>query len=132
MAQTKAKSLSKLVALQKLGAARLEASLVATNARRVLLDEERDALIAMQDRRYESGAFAVDPSLLIRRMGTNALAQDCVEQELEMQRSALLKEQRRVEHLESRLQTVRSDSERKDFSTLIEEFISRKTTLKSK
>ncbi len=131
MAQTKAKSLSKLVALQKLGAARLEASLAATNARRVALDEEREALIAMQDRHYESGAFAVDPSLLIRRMGTNALAQDRLEQELAVQRSALLKEQRRVEHLQSRLKTVRSENERKDFAMLIEELISRKTTLKS-
>jgi len=132
MAQTKAKSLSKLVALQKLGASRLEASLVATNARRVALDEEREALIAMQDRHYDSNDFSIDPSLLIRRMGANASAQARVEQDLTNARNALLKEQRRVEHLEKRLQTVRSEDERKEFSMQIEELISRATTLKSK
>ena len=132
MAQTKAKSLSKLVALQKLGASRLEASLVATNMRRAALDEEREALIAMQDRHYDSNAFTIDPSLLIRRMGANASAQARVEQELVNARNALLKEQRRVEHLEKRLQTVRSEDERKEFSMQIEEFISRATTLKTK
>lgn len=132
MAQTKAKSLSKLVALQKLGASRLEASLVATNMRRAALDEEREALIAMQDRHYDSNAFTIDPSLLIRRMGANASAQARVEQELVNARNALLKEQRRVEHLEKRLLTVRSEDERKEFSMQIEEFISRATTLKKK
>lgn len=132
MAQTKAKSLSKLVALQKLGASRLEASLVATNMRRAALDEEREALIAMQDRHYDSNAFTIDPSLLIRRMGANASAQVRVEKELVNARNALLKEQRRVEHLEKRLQTVRSEDERKEFSMQIEEFISRVTTLKMK
>ncbi|MEJ5082588.1 MULTISPECIES: hypothetical protein [unclassified Ochrobactrum] len=132
MAQTKAKSLSKLVALQKLGASRLEASLVATNMRRAALDEEREGLIAMQDRHYDSNAFTIDPSLLIRRMSANASAQARVEQELVNARNALLKEQRRVEHLEKRLLTVRSEDERKEFSMQIEEFISRATTLKTK
>lgn len=131
MAQAKAKSLSKLVTLQRLGAARLEVSLATTHTRRAALDEERDALIAMQDRRYDGNAIEVDPSLLIRRMGTNALEQDRVAQQLKIQRDALLKEQRRVEHLEHRLKAVRSENERRDFAMLIEEFISRKTTLKS-
>lgn len=132
MAQTKAKSLIKLVALQKLGAARLEASLAATNTRRLLLEQERDALIAMQNRRYDSDSFALDPSLLIRRMGRIALAQVSVGQELETQRSALLKQQRRVEHMTSRLEAVRTENERKDFSVLLEEFMSRKTAAKTK
>lgn len=131
MAQAKAKSLNKLVTLQRLGAARLEVSLATTHTRRAALDEERDALIAMQDRRYDGNAIEVDPSLLIRRMGTNALEQDRVAQQLKIQRDALLKEQRRVEHLEHRLKAVRSENERRDFAMLIEEFISRKTTLKS-
>ncbi|MCX2697515.1 hypothetical protein [Ochrobactrum chromiisoli] len=131
MVQTKAKSLSKLVALQKLAANRLEASLGATDARRVKLIEERDALIAMQERRYESDVFAVDPALLIKRMGINALAQDRIEQELETQRSALLKQQRRVEHLTSRLEAVRTENERKDFAVLLDEFLSRKTAAKT-
>lgn len=105
---------------------------MATNARRVALDEEREALIAMQDRHYDSNDFSIDPSLLIRRMGANASAQARVEQDLTNARNALLKEQRRVEHLEKRLQTVRSEDERKEFSMQIEELISRATTLKSK
>ena len=76
--------------------------------------------------------IAIDPSLLIRRMGANASAQARVQQELVNARKALLKEQRRVEHLEKRLLTVRSEDERKEFSMQIEEFISRATTLKTK
>jgi hypothetical protein len=39
-----------------------------------------------------------------------------------------LKEQRRVELLEDRLETVRNDAERRELASLIEEFVSRKTT----
>ncbi|HWT61753.1 MAG TPA: hypothetical protein VN150_04120, partial [Ochrobactrum sp.] len=72
MAQTNARNLKKLIALQKLGAARLEASLAVTNNRKAALDEEREALIVMQDRRYDGSAFTVDPALLIKRLGGNA------------------------------------------------------------
>lgn len=128
MAQTNARNLKKLITLQKLGAARLEASLAATSNRKTVLDEERDALIAMQDRRYDGDAFSVDPSLLIKRLGANALATEQIEQQLESERRGLLKEQRRVELLEDRLETVRNDAERRELASLIEEFVSRKTT----
>ncbi|GLU25876.1 hypothetical protein [Brucella sp. NBRC 12950] len=128
MAQTNARNLKKLITLQKLGAARLEASLSVTSNRKTVLDEERDALIAMQDRRYDGDAFTVDPSLLIKRLGANALATDQIEQQLESERICLLKEQRRVELLEDRLETVRNDAERRELASLIEEFVSRKTT----
>jgi hypothetical protein len=82
----------------------------------------------MQDRRYDGDAFTVDPSLLIKRLGANALATEQIEQQLESERSGLLKEQRRVELLEDRLETVRNDAERRELASLIEEFVSRKTT----
>ncbi|NKB84387.1 hypothetical protein HED51_19280 [Ochrobactrum grignonense] len=116
------------MALQKLGAARLEASLAVTNNRKAVLEEEREALIAMQDRRYDDESFTVDPALLIKRLGSNASESERIEQQLESQRSDLLKEQRRVELLEGRLDTVRSDAERRELASLIEEFISRKTS----
>ena len=72
MAQTNARNLKKLIELQKLGAARLETSLAVSNNRKKVLDEEREALIAMQDRRYDGSAFTVDPTLLIKRLGGNA------------------------------------------------------------
>lgn len=128
MAQTNARNLKKLIALQKLGAARLEASLAVTNNRKAVLEEEREALLAMQDRRYDGGSFTVDPALLIKRLGGNASESERIEQQLESQRSDLLKEQRRVELLEDRLDTVRSDAERRELASLIEEFISRKTS----
>lgn len=128
MAQTNARNLKKLITLQKLGAARLEASLAATSNRKTVLDEERDALISMQDRRYDGDAFTVDPFLLIKRLGANALATEQIEQQLESERSGLLKEQRRVELLEDRLETVRNDAKRRELASLIEEFVSRKTT----
>ncbi len=128
MAQTNARNLKKLIALQKLGAARLEASLAVTNNRKTALDEEREALIAMQDRRYDGNAFTVDPALLIKRLGSNASEGEHIDQQLESQRSGLLKEQRRVELLEDRLDTARNDIERRELASLIEEFISRKTS----
>lgn len=128
MAQTNTRNLKKLIALQKLGAARLEASLAVTNNRKAALDEEREALIAMQDRRYDGNAFTVDPVLLIKRLGSNASEGESIEQQLESQRSGLLKEQRRVELLEDRLDTARNDIERRELASLIEEFISRKTS----
>jgi len=131
MVQSNVKDLSKLVTLQKLGAARLEASLAVTNARRAALNEERDALMAMQDKRYDNDAAAVDPSLLIRRLANNATESANLEEKLAGLRNALLQEQRRVEHLEQRVATLRTDAERKDFAMLLEEFVSRKTTLKA-
>lgn len=131
MVQSNVKGLSKLVTLQKLGAARLEASLAVTNARRAALNEERDALMAMQDKRYDNDAVAVDPSLLIRRLANNATESANLEEKLAGLRNALLQEQRRVEHLEQRVATLRTDAERKDFAMLLEEFVSRKTTLKA-
>lgn len=131
MVQSNVKDLSKLVTLQKLGAARLEASLAVTNARRAALNEERDALMAMQDKRYDNDAVAVDPTLLIRRLANNATESANLEEKLAGLRNALLQEQRRVEHLEQRVATLRTDAERKDFAMLLEEFVSRKTTLKA-
>lgn len=128
MVQTNARNLKKLIALQKLGAARLEASLAVTNNRKAALDEEREALIAMQDRRYDGSSFTVDPALLIKRLGGNASESESIKQQLESQRSGLLKEQRRVELLEDRLETVRNDTERRELASLIEEYISRKTS----
>lgn len=128
MAQTNARNLKKLIELQKLGAARLETSLAVSNNRKKVLDEEREALIAMQDRRYDGSAFTVDPTLLIKRLGGNASESEHIEQQIESQRSGLLKEQRRVELLEDRLETVRNDSERRELASLIEELISRKTS----
>lgn len=129
MAQTNARNLKKLITLQKLGAARLEALLAVTSNRKTVLDEERNALIAMQDRRYDGDAFSVDPSLLIKRLGANALATEQIEQQLESERRGLLKEQRRVELLEDRLETVRNAAESRELASLIEEFVSRKTSV---
>ena len=69
---TNPRNLKKLIELQKLGSARLEQALAAANARKGALDEEREALIAMQDRRYDGDALNIDPSLLIKRLGSNA------------------------------------------------------------
>ncbi len=69
---TNPRNLKKLIELQKLGSARLEQALAAANARKGALDEEREALIAMQDRRYDGDALNIDPSLLIKRLGNNA------------------------------------------------------------
>lgn len=66
---TNPRNLKKLIELQKLGSARLEQALAAANARKGALDEEREALIAMQDRRYDGDALNIDPSLLIKRPG---------------------------------------------------------------
>ncbi|MGK8642047.1 hypothetical protein ACRS7F_21445 [Brucella anthropi] len=128
---TKPRNLKKLIELQKLGSARLEQALAAANARKDALDEEREALIAMQDRRYDGDTLDIDPSLLIKRLGTNAAESQQLEQRLESQRKALLQEQRRVELLEERLTDAENDRERRELSSLIEEFISRKTTNRS-
>ena len=128
---TNPRNLKKLIELQKLGSARLEQALAAANARKGALDEEREALIAMQDRRYDGDALNIDPSLLIKRLGNNAAESQQLEQRLESQRKALLQEQRRVELLEDRLTDAENDRERRELSSLIEEFISRKTTNKS-
>ncbi|MBQ0710515.1 MULTISPECIES: hypothetical protein [unclassified Ochrobactrum] len=125
---TDPRNLKKLIELQKLGSARLEQALAAANARKGALDEEREALIAMQDRRYDGDALNIDPSLLIRRLGSNAAESQQLEQRLDTQRKALLQEQRRVELLEDRLADAKSDRERRELANLIEEFISRKTT----
>ncbi|MBR7654580.1 hypothetical protein KCX83_19960 [Brucella oryzae] len=125
---TNPRNLKKLIELQKLGSARLEQALAAANARKNALDEEREALIAMQDRRYDGDALNIDPSLLIKRLGSNAAESQQLEQRLESQRKALLQEQRRVELLEDRLTDAQNDRERRELSSLIEEFISRKTT----
>ncbi|ABS16884.1 hypothetical protein [Brucella anthropi] len=125
---TNPRNLKKLIELQKLGSARLEQALAAANARKGALDEEREALIAMQDRRYDGDALNIDPSLLIKRLGNNAAESLQLEQRLESQRKALLQEQRRVELLEERLTDAENDRERRELSSLIEEFISRKTT----
>ena len=122
------RNLKKLIELQKLGSARLEQALAAANARTGALDEEREALIAMQDRRYDGDTLDIDPSLLIKRLGTNAAESQQLEQRLESQRKALLQEQRRVGLLEERLTDAENDRERRELSSLIEEFISRKTT----
>lgn len=87
-----------------------------------------EALIAMQDRRYDGDTLDIDPSLLIKRLGTNAAESQQLEQRLESQRKALLQEQRRVGLLEERLTDAENDRERRELSSLIEEFISRKTT----
>ncbi|KAB2668347.1 hypothetical protein FHW72_001981 [Ochrobactrum sp. RC6B] len=128
---TNPRNLKKLIELQKLGSARLEQALAAANARKGALDEEREALIAMQDRRYDGDALNIDPSLLIRRLGSNAAESQQLEQRLQSQRKALLQEQRRVELLEDRLTDTRNERERRELSSLIEEFISRKTTNRS-
>ncbi|WP_139976395.1 hypothetical protein [Ochrobactrum sp. CGA5] len=125
------RNLKKLIELQKLGSARLEQALAAANARKNALDDEREALIAMQDRRYDGDALNIDPSLLIKRLGTNAAESQQLGQRLESQRKALLQEQRRVGLLENRLTDAESDRERRELSSLIEEFISRKTTNRS-
>lgn len=125
--QSKARNLKKLIDLQKLGSARLELALASTNAHKTELDEEGAALLAMQDRHYERNAFTVDPLLLSRRLGVNAIESRQLESKLELERKALLGEQRRVELLEDRLNELRSDQERREFASLIEEFISRKT-----
>lgn len=125
---TNPRNLKKLIELQKLGSARLEQALAAANARKGALAEERAALIAMQDRRYDGDALNIDPSLLIRRLGNNAAESQQLEQRLDVQRKALLQEQRRVELLEDRLTETRNERDRRELSTLIEEFISRKTT----
>lgn len=125
------RNLKKLIELQKLGSARLEQVLAAANARKGALDEEREALIAMQDRRYDGDTLDIDPSLLIKRLGTNAAESQQLEQRLESQRKALLQEQRRVGLLEERLTDAENDRERRELSSLIEEFISRKTTNRS-
>ena len=128
---TNPRNLKKLIELQKLGSARLEQALAAANARKGALDEEREALIAMQDRRYDGDTLDIDPSLLIKRLGTNAAESQQLEQRLESQRKALLQEQRRVGLLEERLTDAENDRERRELSSLIEEFISRKTTNRS-
>jgi len=125
---TNPRNLKKLIELQKLGSARLEQALAAANARKGALEEERAALIAMQDRRYDGDALNIDPSLLIRRLGNNAAESQQLEQRLDVQRKALLQEQRRVELLEDRLTETRNERDRRELSSLIEEFISRKTT----
>ncbi|KAB2683096.1 MULTISPECIES: hypothetical protein [Brucella/Ochrobactrum group] len=125
---TNPRNLKKLIELQKLGSARLEQALAAANARKGALAEERAALIAMQDRRYDGDALNIDPSLLIRRLGNNAAESQQLEQRLDVQRKALLQEQRRVELLEDRLTETRNERDRRELSSLIEEFISRKTT----
>jgi hypothetical protein len=125
---TNPRNLKKLIELQKLGSARLEQALATANARKDALDEEREALIAMQDRRYDGDALNIDPSLLIKRLGNNAAESQQLEQRLESQRKALLQEQRRVELLEDRLTDAENDRDRRELSSLIEEFISRKTT----
>ena len=125
---TNPRNLKKLIELQKLGSARLEQALAAANARKGALEEERAALIAMQDRRYVGDALNIDPSLLIRRLGNNAAESQQLEQRLDVQRKALLQEQRRVELLEDRLTEIRNERDRRELSSLIEEFISRKTT----
>lgn len=125
---TNPRNLKKLIELQKLGSARLEQALAAANARKGALAEERAALIAMQDRRYVGDALNIDPSLLIRRLGNNAAESQQLEQRLDVQRKALLQEQRRVELLEDRLTETRNERDRRELSSLIEEFISRKTT----
>ncbi|MEN5248863.1 hypothetical protein [Brucella pseudintermedia] len=125
---TNPRNLKKLIELQKLGSARLEQALAAANARKGALEEERAALIAMQDRRYVGDALNIDPSLLIRRLGNNAAESQQLEQRLDVQRKALLQEQRRVELLEDRLTETRNERDRRELSSLIEEFISRKTT----
>lgn len=125
---TNPRNLKKLIELQKLGSARLEQALAAANARKGALAEERAALIAMQDRRYDGDALNIDPSLLIRRLGNNAAESQQLEQRLGVQRKALLQEQRRVELLEDRLTETRNERKRRELSSLIEEFISRKTT----
>ena len=125
---TNPRNLKKLIELQKLGSARLEQALAAANARKGALAEERAALIAMQDRRYDGDALNIDPSLLIRRLGNNAAESQQLEQRLGVQRKALLQEQRRVELLEDRLTETRNERDRRELSSLIEEFISRKTT----
>jgi len=125
---TNPRNLKKLIELQKLGSARLEQALAAANARKGALEEERAALIAMQDRRYDGDALNIDPSLLIRRLGNNAAESQQLEQRLDVQRKALLQEQRRVELLEDRLTEIRNERDRRELSSLIEEFISRKTT----
>ena len=91
MAQTNTRNLKKLIDLQKLGSARLESALAVSNARKLALEEERLALIAMQDRRYDGAVFDIDPSLLIKRLGANAVESMALESQLESERSALLK-----------------------------------------
>lgn len=86
---TNPRNLKKLIELQKLGSARLEQALAAANARKGALAEERAALIAMQDRRYDGDALNIDPSLLIRRLGNNAAESQQLEQRLDVQRKAL-------------------------------------------
>lgn len=125
---TKPRDLRKLVELQKLGSARLETALATANLRKAALDEEREALIAMQGRRYDGGAVDIDPSLLIRRLGANAVESRLVEAQLETRRKALLQEQRRTGLLEDRLEAFKNDRERRELSGLIEDFMSRKTT----
>ncbi|QOK68504.1 hypothetical protein HUZ31_12785 [Brucella suis bv. 5] len=51
-----------------------------------------------------------------------------VESRLELARKALLKEQRRVELLQDRLNDAQADRERRELASLIEEFVSRKTS----
>ena len=128
MAQTNTRNLKKLIDLQKLGSARLESALAVSNARMLALEEERLALIAMQDRRYDGPVFDIDPSLLIKRLGANAVESAALESRLESERGALLKEQRRVELLEDRLEEAKSELDRHELASLIEEFVSRKTT----
>lgn len=126
MTRSNVRNLKKLIELQKLGTARLESALASTSVRKAALDEEREALLGMQDRRYDGSAFTIDPSLLIKRLGMNATKTQHIEQRLETERGALLKEQRRVELLEDRLKMLHDDRERRELAGLIEEFISRK------
>ncbi len=128
---TNQRNLKRLIQLQKLGSARLESALAVTNARKNALEDERGALIAMQNRRYEGDAIKIDPSLLIKRLGANAVETQQLEQRLESQRKALLKEKRRVELLEGRLTDAEKDRGRRELASLIEEFISRKTPNRS-
>ncbi len=105
---TNPRNLRKLIELQKLGSARLETALASANLRKAVLDEERAALMTMQDRRYDGAAVDIDPSLLIRRLGANAVESQLVEAQLETRRKALLQEQRRTGLLEDRLEAFKT------------------------
>lgn len=119
------RKLKKLIALQKLGTARLEAELAAGNARRHMLDEERDALMAMQDTRYEGAVYVADSALVTRRLAAIAAGSRALEHKLEADRKALLGEQRRVGFLENRLDRLRDEAERRELVGMIDEFLGR-------
>lgn len=123
MASTRAAYLG-LIRLQKLKKARAEMVIAGINSQLLAINEENEALLKMQDRRFDSETNLVPPDIIIRRLEANRLRSMSLNEQVVVERQELLKISRTLDVLNDRLRTYEIDLQRTEATMEIDEYIS--------